>query len=142
TLTSDERNLLNNPPYALNIPLRSLTNPKRRNRNLKPPRPSNPWILFRTNFANMLRSLYPENSYSIQDVSRMASEDWQNQPIIVKHYFNTLAKFALQRHKETYSGYVYRPRPKQLKKKNWSFREVKFIERKISNNKQEGAGEQ
>ncbi|CAG8530505.1 5305_t:CDS:1 [Paraglomus brasilianum] len=54
----------------------------------------------------------------------MASEDWQNQPILVKQYFNTLAKLALRRHKETYSDYVYRPRPKQHKKKNWPFIEV------------------
>ncbi|CAG8528403.1 6563_t:CDS:1 [Paraglomus occultum] len=124
-LTLIERSLLSNPPYTLTIPPDSLTDPKRgqsSNKNLKPPRPSNPWILFRTNFTSMLRTQYP---YSIQDISRMASKDWKSQPILVKQYFNALAKVALLRHKETYSGYIYRPRPKQSKKKNnWVFKEV------------------
>ncbi|CAG8530608.1 5310_t:CDS:1 [Paraglomus brasilianum] len=141
TLTSHERNLVFNPPYTLNIPLDSLINPRRRrnkNQYSRPPRPSNPWIFFRTNFASRLRSQNSGNSYSIQDVSRIAGEDWKSQPIVVKQYFDALSKLALERHKETYSGYIYRPkRAKQNKRKNWLFREVdkaKFIERSIDEN--------
>ncbi|CAG8473090.1 1224_t:CDS:1 [Paraglomus brasilianum] len=138
TLTSHERNLLLNPPYMLNISPDSLINPKRKNQNSNPPRPSNCWIIFRQNFAIGLRSQYPENSYSIQNVSKMASEDWKSQPILVKQYFDTLAKLALQRHKEIYSGYIYRPRrARQSRRKNWSFKMMnkdKFIERMTSEN--------
>ncbi|CAG8459841.1 7654_t:CDS:1 [Paraglomus occultum] len=63
----------------------------------------------------------------------MASKDWKSQPILVKQYFDTLAKLSLQRHKETYPGYIYRPRQNKRKK----FREVtkdKFIERTTNEN--------
>ncbi|CAG8528421.1 6564_t:CDS:1 [Paraglomus occultum] len=150
TLTSHERNLLDNPPYALSMSLNSLTNPGRRqneNQNSKFPRPSNSWIIFRTNFASRLRSQYPNALYKVQDVSRLASMEWNSLPILVKKYFDILAKLALQRHKKTYLGYIYKPnRMKQNKKKNWTFKEVnraKFIEREIdNNNKQEEAGKQ
>ena len=128
TFTFHEYNILLNPPYSLNVPLNSLINPRhgrKQNKRSRPPRPSNSWILFRTNFASRLRSQYPDNSYNMEDVSRMAGEDWRSQPSIVKQYFSTLAKLASQWHKETYSDYTFRPRrPKQNKRKNWSFREV------------------
>ena len=127
-LTSHEYNILLNPPYTLNVSLDSLIEPKRgrnQNQRSKPPRSSNPWILFRSNFASGLRSQYPENSYHIGDISRMASEDWKSQSTTVKQYFYALSKLALKRHKETYSDYTFRPkRSKQNKRKNWSFREV------------------
>ncbi|CAG8530546.1 5307_t:CDS:1 [Paraglomus brasilianum] len=139
-LTPHEHNLLEHPPYTLSIPRDTLIDPRRRQNNgqdSKPPRPSNRWILFRTNFASRLRS-HPEISYNIQDVSRMASKEWQNQPILVKQYFNTLAKLARQWHKKAYPGYNYKPkRPKQNKKKNWLFREVnkdKFTKRGTDEN--------
>ncbi|CAG8530526.1 5306_t:CDS:1 [Paraglomus brasilianum] len=133
TLTPYEHNLLFNPPYILNITLDCLIDPRRRQSNgqdSKPPRPSNSWILFRTNFASGLQS---QDSNCVQHVSKMASKDWKNQPMVVKQYFNALAKLARQWHKEAYPGYTFRPRrQKQNKEKNWSFIEVnkdRFIER-------------
>ncbi|CAG8596680.1 3510_t:CDS:1 [Paraglomus occultum] len=127
-LTSHEYDILLNPPYTLSVSLDSLIKPKRgRNRNhcSKPPRPSNSWILFRTNFTSRLRSQYPENSYSIVDISRMAGKDWESQPTTVKQYFCALSKLADKRHKETYSDYTFRPeKSKRNKRKNLLFKEV------------------
>ncbi|CAG8530588.1 5309_t:CDS:1 [Paraglomus brasilianum] len=104
-LTSDERNLLLNPPYVLDVPLDSLIEPMRRRnqtRYSRPPRPANSWVLFCKNFNRRLRSQYPEQSYMLAAVTRMAMNDWNNQPIVVRQYFDLLSRLAMQRHREVY----------------------------------------
>ncbi|CAG8479215.1 1762_t:CDS:1 [Paraglomus occultum] len=137
TLTSFECDLLRNPPYNLTISIESLLNPKRKRRrrnirrNPSPPRPQNSWLIFRQNFESRLRLQYPDNSYSIQDVSKTAGKDWRRQPQIVKQYFDVLAKLTSQQHKHTYPDYAYRPQKKPRKPENrWLFKVInkeKFV---------------
>ncbi|CAG8665998.1 2068_t:CDS:1, partial [Paraglomus occultum] len=84
-----------------------------------------------------LRSQDSTNLYNVQEVSRMASNNWKTQPPLVKQFFYALSKLALRRHKETYPDYVYRPKGKQNKKNDWLFIEVdteKFKQCKIDEN--------
>ncbi|CAG8567023.1 718_t:CDS:1 [Paraglomus occultum] len=123
-LTPSERILLDNPPYTLSISHDSLIAPKRRRNNAKPPpRPSNGWILFRTNFVKKLRKC-SDKPFTIQEASRLAGKAWKSQPPSVINYFTALAKEARQAHKAEYPGYNYKPGPKKTKSKKLIFKQV------------------
>ncbi|CAG8481034.1 2564_t:CDS:1 [Paraglomus brasilianum] len=121
-LTPAEYNLVQYPPYHHNVPLNTLLDCRTRKRS--PPRAKNLWLIFRIAFASNLRAKFPERSYNLKEISKMASEDWKRQPFTVKRYFNALSKLALQRHKIIHPEYTYKPRGRRQKKKS----QLLFIE--------------
>jgi hypothetical protein len=124
-LTIPELWLFYYPPYILTVSLVTLLCPtqnqhKDRNRqNLPYPRPQNPWIIFRKNFASRLRAKCPFGSYKVCDISKLAGEEWKNQSDDVKRYFGVLSKLARELHRDTFPDYVYLPKKtRQSRKKN------------------------
>ncbi|CAG8512393.1 8707_t:CDS:1 [Paraglomus occultum] len=116
-----ERHLLLNPPYALSLPLKELLEPARKTSALPPPRPMNPWIIFRKDLEGQLRFFNSERPRSMKETSATASFLWKNQPR-VKLYFTVLAKLAEKIHKDVYPDYCYRPsKSKRPKSPNWRF---------------------
>jgi hypothetical protein len=129
SLTPHERNLVSQPPYSLKIsPDDLISTSQQRNNKIEkgPPRAPNAWIIFRKNLAYECRKELPEKPYSIQEISKIAQENWKIQSKPVKEYFGTLAKLALLRHKAIYPDYVYKP--KRIKRDNqnktWLFKEM------------------
>ncbi|KAI0644595.1 hypothetical protein C8Q79DRAFT_927704 [Trametes meyenii] len=105
--------------------------PSRTNRpNGKPPRPPNPWILFRT---ERLRELVAEREREIEEaiandqkppprlqqsgLSRTIAEEWQGMPKPAKKKWDKMAEIAKAKHAEKYPGYKYQPESRQDKLK-------------------------
>ncbi|CAG8615006.1 10089_t:CDS:1 [Ambispora gerdemannii] len=134
-LTETERQLLNEPPYDLTLPIEELTKPakKKRDSSDKPPRPQNSWIIFRKDYEANLRLCSPDVKQKVKHTAKECSLKWKSQPSEVKHFFKTLEKIAYENHKHIYPNYKYKPKnAKDLNYKNFIFREQKKYTTKSS----------
>ncbi|KAG9289924.1 hypothetical protein G9A89_010230 [Geosiphon pyriformis] len=105
--------LLLNPPYALTLPFKQLIKPSSNPRRLNPPpRPANPFLIFRRNFmAKIKSSMSPTDILPpIGRISQLASESWKQQPLDVIDYFYSLANLAKKEHLRLYPDYIFNPK--------------------------------
>ncbi|CAG8571885.1 7980_t:CDS:1, partial [Paraglomus occultum] len=109
SLTSFEIILLLWPPYLLTVDLSVLLDPTY-NQRKNHPRSQNSFILFRRDFEGQLRARFPDKSYTIHEVSKLAGNQWKMQPDLVKAYFGVLSKLAQERHRLAFPDYVYKPK--------------------------------
>ncbi|CAG8584088.1 7442_t:CDS:1 [Paraglomus occultum] len=109
TLTPFEISLLIWSPYLLTVDLGVLIDPTYHQRK-NHPRSQNSFILFRRDFEGRLRAQFPNRSYTIYEVSKIAGNYWNMQPDLVKFYFNILSKLAKERHRLAFPDYVYKPK--------------------------------
>ncbi|CAG8512373.1 8706_t:CDS:1 [Paraglomus occultum] len=127
-LTCDDKMLLLYPPYYLFAPLESLLDPMRKKyarKNAPPPRPRNSWLIFRKNFESLLRNFCSNQPFTIQEISKLASEHWKEQSKLVKRYFKVLSKLAYHIHRNAYPDYTYRPRKaKHIRQKKLVFKKI------------------
>ncbi|CAG8473489.1 2226_t:CDS:1, partial [Paraglomus brasilianum] len=119
-LTLFEISLLIYPPYILTLCLDVLLDPTY-NQRKSLPRSQNSWILFRKDFEGRLRAQFPDKSFTIHEVSKIAGNQWKVQPGLVKAYFGVLSKLAQERHKRAYPDYVYKPRRTKQRKRNGEY---------------------
>ncbi|CAG8611271.1 8338_t:CDS:2 [Paraglomus brasilianum] len=126
-LTESDICLLNNPPYVLTIPLDTLLPNSKHRATYIPPRPQNPWILFRKDFEARYRKHAP--TISARNISSLASETWRNGERDLVRFFRILAKITAVRHQMIYPEYKFTPK-KPGKEKTWIFkqdaRSIKF----------------
>jgi len=124
TLTQREYELLLQPPFLLTIPIDKLIDPAARtNGGKKIPRPQNSWLLFRRNYECYFRQ-HADRTYSVSEISKMATEWWRILPDTVKDYFRALSKLAKQCHKDKYPDYSYHPKRRQNRKEKWVFKDA------------------
>ncbi|CAG8772544.1 25506_t:CDS:1, partial [Gigaspora rosea] len=74
-----------------------------------PPRPQNSFLLFRRDFAAKYRSLHKGETIYAKKVSSLAAENWKEQSPYVKWFFKQLESEALNKHREMFPHYRYRP---------------------------------
>ncbi|CAG8663143.1 8892_t:CDS:1 [Racocetra fulgida] len=114
------------PPFELSLSINELisSSPKSRplskhlkDRDLhKPPRPCNPFILYRRNFQASLTStnfqagLTPTNDISIASIQ--AVQSWEQEPAYTHYYFYIMSKAAQEVHSKRFENYQYRPQKK------------------------------
>ncbi|SGY19119.1 BQ5605_C014g07566 [Microbotryum silenes-dioicae] len=80
----------------------------KRDRN-QPPRPSNPWILYRSAQIRRLRADPRFVETSQGEISKLISYMWRDEDPQVRVKYEQLAAEAKARHADKYPGYTYRP---------------------------------
>ncbi|CAG8477083.1 37122_t:CDS:1 [Racocetra persica] len=120
-----DNELFRNPPYPLAMKIEELILPPKNSRkatknrkkpySTPPPRPQNSWVLFRRNFTE-LHKKSKGTKITNSEISRLAAEEWRNQPGKVRQFFEILETFAKEKHKEAYPGYQFRPKKKEKPK--------------------------
>jgi hypothetical protein len=91
--------------------------PQRRSKKdtkAEPPRPANPWILYRQAKWKEMQ----ENGYQgpQSNVSQVLSKMWANEPAEIRSQYEMRAALAKAAHVAKYPDYVYRPQQKNNKK--------------------------
>ncbi|CAG8597321.1 16684_t:CDS:1 [Gigaspora rosea] len=111
------KEMMEDPPYELTLPLEELLAARKNRKSQKPPRAQNKFILFRKDFTARARKEDPVRTKSMntRDFSTEAKKEWDDQPAEVQQFFTILAKVATKKHKAMYPGYVYEPEKKQDK---------------------------
>ncbi|KAG1745521.1 uncharacterized protein EDB91DRAFT_1246401 [Suillus paluster] len=105
------------PLYAMTGPVRSSTTAKSR-ANVKPPRPPNAWILYRSDKVKFLAQNQPEGQRRAQaDVSKLVAEMWRNEKREVKLEYERLADGKKVDHQVQYPSYRFQPMKKEEKER-------------------------
>ncbi|RIB21084.1 hypothetical protein C2G38_2177559 [Gigaspora rosea] len=109
-------------PYEFSLNVDDLINPSKTSRRSKnnnnPPRPQNSFLLFRKDFEAKYRSLHKGEKIFAKKVSSLAAENWKEQSPLVKWLFKQLEFEALNKHKEMFPQYRYRPNKKKQSPNN------------------------
>ncbi|RIB18092.1 hypothetical protein C2G38_1911169, partial [Gigaspora rosea] len=77
------------------------------------PRPQNSFVLFRRDFEAKYRSQHKNETIFSKEISSLAALSWNKQPPSVRFYFKQLENKALEKHKELFPHYRYRPNKKK-----------------------------
>ncbi|CAG8558596.1 8156_t:CDS:2 [Paraglomus occultum] len=119
-LTTSDICILNDPPYKLTISLDMLLPNSNCRAVRSPPRPQNPWILFRKDFEARYRKHSPTTP--ARKISSFASEAWKTGGRDVAKFFEVLAKVAAIRHQMIYPTYKFSPKKTSPKEREWVFK--------------------
>ncbi|CAG8501328.1 3150_t:CDS:1 [Paraglomus brasilianum] len=119
-LTTSDIGILNDPPYKLTISLDMLLPNSNCRAVRSPPRPQNPWILFRKDFEARYRKHSPTTP--ARKISSFASEAWKTGGRDVAKFFEVLAKVAAVRHQMIYPAYKFSPKKTSPKEREWVFK--------------------
>ncbi|CAH1762361.1 1042_t:CDS:1 [Entrophospora sp. SA101] len=94
-LSEEEKNILESPPDIIKMTIDYLISFSNKPRKT-PPKIQNAWIIFLKNFGEYLRKTYPDETFSMIEISREAADVWNNleDTDLTKIYFKILAKIA------------------------------------------------
>jgi hypothetical protein len=101
----------------MTLSIESMINPQRRKPRKRVPRPQNPFILYRRNLLEELKSA-TENKKSplnFSEVSRKAGLSWKKESSQVKNDYKEIAGLAKKFHHYRYPNYEYKPGHKKIK---------------------------
>ena len=83
---------------------------------IRPRRPANAWILYRSDKMKILKPTEPSAPRRTQaDVSKLIAEMWRNETEEVKKYYETLSDLAKAEHHAQYPTYRFQPAKKTEK---------------------------
>ncbi|CAG8439414.1 1790_t:CDS:2 [Ambispora gerdemannii] len=97
------------------LSIEELIKPKGKFRNGVPPRPQNPWVIYRKDLqAKLVAEQGAEIEFGarVGSISRMASEKWNVEPQEVKQVYEIIAEVAKRVHEQMFPNYKYKPRRK------------------------------
>ncbi|CAJ0899891.1 6204_t:CDS:2 [Entrophospora sp. SA101] len=99
-LPKEQKKILENPPEIVKMTIDHLVSFSNKPRK-KPPRIQNAWSIFLKNFGEYLRKTFPDETFPIEKISRMAAGIWNNleDTDLTKIYFRILAKIAEENRK-------------------------------------------
>ena len=83
---------------------------------IRPRRPANAWILYRSDKMKILKPTEPSAPRRTQaDISKLIAEMWRNETEEVKKYYETLSDLAKAEHHAQYPTYRFQPAKKTEK---------------------------
>ncbi|CAG8486530.1 11195_t:CDS:2 [Ambispora leptoticha] len=97
------------------LTIEDLIKPKGKFRNGVPPRPQNPWVIYRKDLqAKLVAEQGAEIEFGarVGSISKMASEKWNVEPQEVKQVYEIIAEVAKRVHEQMFPNYKYKPRRK------------------------------
>jgi len=112
TRTDEEIILFTKYEFTLSVQVLLANSRKNRRprRNSGPPRPQNPFILYRRDKVKKYENEFAGLKSSV--VSQKVAEMWNNETLEVKHLFEALARLSEKVHMQEYRDYKYKPRKK------------------------------
>ncbi|CAG8438221.1 8129_t:CDS:1 [Scutellospora calospora] len=126
--SSEISSLLSHPPYPLTLTIEELTKapslknskPKYGTSHEKIPRPSNPFMIYRKNYAAKMKSMSLA-AHTTQTSAKVA-KIWAQESKSVKRFFEILSLMAKKNHLLMHPNYKFQP-DKTKKQKGLKFRE-------------------
>ncbi|RIB18740.1 hypothetical protein C2G38_2183716 [Gigaspora rosea] len=122
--SSEISSLLSHPPYPLTLTVEELTKaPTMKNckskyddtSNDKIPRPSNPFMIYRKNYAAKMKSM--SLAAHTTKTSVKVAKIWAQETKSVKRFFEILSLMAKKNHLLMHPNYKFRPKKKQETKR-------------------------
>ncbi|KAI0633670.1 hypothetical protein C8Q77DRAFT_1157845 [Trametes polyzona] len=87
---------------------------KRKDRD-GPPRPSNAWIIYRTEMLARMKEEAGDKKIKQSSASTLVAEMWKNESAEVRQIYEKEADIRKAKHAEMYPGYKYRPKSRAQK---------------------------
>ncbi|CAG8588818.1 7910_t:CDS:1 [Cetraspora pellucida] len=137
--SSEISSLLSHPPYQLTLTVEELTKaPSMKNNqskygtsNDKIPRPSNPFMIYRKNYAAKMKSM--QLAAHTTKTSVKVAKIWAQESKPVKRFFEILSLMAKKNHLLMHPNYKFQP-DKSKKQKGLKFREF-YLKKTINKDK-------